>query len=284
MNSFLKNVFVINRSIDKERMKTTHDILTRNQINYSRFEAITIDHNTSHMTDEIIGCGMSHMHIWNHVVSNNLKSAVIFEDDIFLKEDWKTILNIALKELPDDWDILTLGNTGIKFKFDKYETPFHFIFYNIISLLNLGNKKYNNTSFHNITIPYFFTGAYGYAISNNGAKKLLNLINDINFHIDVLMSSHSKLLNIYSLNNDIVYQRSEKSTISKPKPLWEKNKYKIHLNLFNDSMKDNKNVSYNYYMNVPVYRIFFLNKEFIINGWFLLIFIFILLYLILFKL
>lgn len=280
MNSFFKNVFVINRSLDKERMDITHDILTKNDIKYSRFEAITVDHNTSHMTNEIIGCAMSHMHIWNHIVSNNLKSAVIFEDDIFLKENWKTTLNIALKELPNDWDILTLGNTGIKFKYDKYDSPFNYIFYNVIALLNLGNEKYDNTLFNNITIPYFFTGAYGYAISNKGAKKLLNLINNVHFHIDVLISSHSKSLNIYSLNNDIVYQRSEKSTISVNNYI-SKNKYKIHLNLFHDTMKDSKNVSYNYYMNVPVYRVIFLNKELIINGWLLLLFIIILIYFIL---
>lgn len=276
MNSFLKNVFVINRSIDKERMKTTHNILTNNNINYSRFEAITIDQNNkSHMTDEVVGCALSHMHIWEHIVSNHLKSAVIFEDDIFLKKDWETSLNIALKELPNDWDILTLGNTGIKFKYDKYDSPFNFIFYNVITLLNLGNKKYDNSTFNNITIPYFFTGAYGYAISNNGAKKLLNLINHIKFHIDVLISSHSNSLNIYSLNNDIVYQRSEKSTLSVRNE--GKNKYKIHLNLFYDSIRDSKNVSYNYYMNVPIYKIIFLKKEFIINGWLILFTLFIIL-------
>lgn len=279
MSSFLKNVFVINRLIDKERMEKTHDILSKNNINYSRFEAIDLSNLSSeekknlnyknHMTNEILGCALSHMHLWAHIVSNDLDYGVIFEDDITFKENWEQTLNIALKELPKDWDIFTLGNTGIKFKYDKYDSPFNFIFYHIITLLNIQNKKYNNEMYDNITIPYFFTGAYAYAISKQGAKKLLNLINDINFHIDVLISSHSDLLNIYSLNNDILYQRTENSTIA-VKSIQQNNKLKLHLNLFNNSFKDSKNVSYNYYMNVPVYKINLLNKEIIINGWFII--------------
>lgn len=265
MDSFFKDVFVINRTIDKERMKITHDILSKNDINYKRFEAITINNNenNTNMTNEILGCGLSHMHIWDYIVSNDIKSAVIFEDDICLKKDWEKTLNIALKELPKDWDIFTLGNTGIKFKYDKYDSPFNFILYHIVNLLDLQNNNYDNQSYNNITTPYFFTGTYGYAISKKGARKLLNLIKNISFHIDAMISSHSKSLNIYSINNDIVYQRSEKSTLSV-----KSKQNKIHLNFF--SKKDSKNVSYNYYMNIPVYKINIFNQDFIINGWFIL--------------
>lgn len=270
-SSLFKNVFVINRSIDKERMQKTDNILSKNNIKYQRFEAITIDKSNKHITKEVISCALSHIHIWDYIASSDdIESAVIFEDDICFKDNWKQPLKIALKELPKHWDILTLGNTGIKFKYDKYDSPFNLILYTIVTLLNVQNKKYDNQIYNHITIPYFFTGAYGYAISKQGAKKLLNLIHDINFHIDVLISSHADFLNIYSLNNDIVYQRTENSTIS-VKSKKQNDKLKLHLNLFNDSFKDSKNVSYNYYMNVPVYKYDIFNKELIINGWFIFI-------------
>jgi len=284
INNYFKHVFVINRKCDIERMKKTHNILVKNNIQYKRFDAIVINNNVdSHVTNEMLGCGLSHKTIWEYVVQNKLKNVLIFEDDMFLIKDWKDHFKKAIKQLPNDWDIFTLGSFGIKQDSDKYNSPFNFIFYIIVTMLGIYNKK-NKQLTDNILVPYFFTGLYGYAVSYNGAKKLLSLINDINFHIDVLISCKSEQLNIYSLKNDIVYQRTEESTIStygkNKKDLNIENRelvnrdinYKIHLNILN--IIDDKNIKYDYYMNVPVYKLRIGEEpgyNIIINGWFILI-------------
>lgn len=294
MNEHFKKVFVINRKSDVKRMNKTDKILRDVNINYTRFEAISFDNDVCHsrhitkhgishskyITDEILGCALSHINIWKLIVQNNIKSAVVFEDDIFLVKNWNKALNIALRELPHDWDIFTFGNTGIKNKIDKYDSPFNYLLYIFVNLLGIDNKKYDNEKYKNITIPYFYTGTYGYAISNSGARKLLSLIDDVNFHIDVLISCHSNYLNIYCMNKDIVYQRTEDSTLSIKKN--KSNNFKIHLNLF-DNLTDSKNVKYDYYMNIPVYKLEIKNKNIIINGWFLLILLILLIAIVIIK-
>lgn len=94
-----------------------------------------------------------------------------------------------------------------------------------------------------------------------------------------MISCKSEKLNIYSLKNDIVYQRIEESTISthvkqkqEPNLGCQDINYKIHLNILN--IIDDKNIKYNYYMNVPVYKLRIGHEpryNIIINGWFILI-------------
>lgn len=262
-DKFFKHTFVINRSCDTSRMKVTHDILNTHNINYTRFEAITPQITlNNHTTKEMEGCGMSHKSIWTTIVEQKIKHAVIFEDDISFNTNFKTSLNQALTVLPKDWDLLTLGNFGIKSSNDKFNSPFNYILYTIVSLLNIENKNARIVNQH-LIIPYFFTGAYGYSVSYKGATKLLKLIQNINFHIDVLIASRSSHLNIYSLANDICFQRTEFSTINVNSK--KNNMLKLHFNLF-QQLKDSKNVSYDYYMNVPVYRI----GKILVNGWFIL--------------
>ena len=276
------NVYVINRACDVVRMKKTHNILLKNNIKYTRFPAVTIEthedlfkNKPTCVTDEMYGCGLSHLLIWQKVITEKLDHVIIFEDDIYLKKNWKSVFKKATKSIPKNWDILTLGNFGIKHKSDMYQSlPFNLIFYMIITFLNLQNKKQEYKDPY-VCIPYFFTGLYGYSVSYKGAKKLLSIFKDpscINFHIDVLISKNNHLLNIYSLIDDIVYQRNEQSTINKS--YVKDNTFKLNLNLFKNDMVDNKNINYNYYMNVPVLNMLIFNKyNIIINGWFILFFI-----------
>jgi glycosyl transferase family 25 len=289
MNKYFENVFVINRSVDVHRMDKTHSILSKNNIKYSRYEAVVIDDEVhSNITNEMLGCALSHINIWKKIVNNKFESALIFEDDMMLVDNWEDTLDKSINDLPKNWDVLTLGNFGIKDQADKYNSPFNFILYALVTICNFQNKKYNKIT-NNIIVPYFFTGLYGYAVSYKGAKKLLALINDINditFHIDVLISCKSKYLNIYSMTNDIVYQRVEESTIntynkdnkkihnkdndpgSSINNKTTKKNLKIHLDLLQSV--DNKNIKYNYYMNVPVYKLRCLNGyNIIVNGWFI---------------
>jgi hypothetical protein len=89
------------------------------------------------------------------------------------------------------------------------------------------------------------------------------------------------------MKKDIVYQRIETSTINTTNNVTTNEKrdvnLKIHLDLL-DNIIDDKNIKYNYYMNVPVYKLR-ITKGYnvIVNGWFILFSIILLIFLIRYK-
>ncbi len=258
-------VFVINRSIDTLRMKETREILNKNGIRFTRVEATTIDSNSNdtNATDEMIGCALSHIKIWKRAVRENLDYALILEDDVEFKSGWKKTLSKALKELPNDFDMLTLGNFGLKTVLDKDKSPFNFVLYLIVQAFGLGNDTKNTYS--SIVQPYFSTGLYGYIVSRRGARQLLKLNKRILFHLDAQISSQSKDVKLYSIIDDIVYQRTTQSTINNTLH----SKIKIHWDPF--TAIDDKNISYNYYMNVPIGKIRILTYDVIVNAWLIVV-------------
>ena len=57
-----------------------------------------------------IGCFMSHYHIWNTVVEQNLKEVIIFEDDIRFEPFFKQRFKLIREQLDHmDWDLVYLG-------------------------------------------------------------------------------------------------------------------------------------------------------------------------------
>lgn len=58
------------------------------------------------MCDGEIACALSHIVLWNFVLENNLDYINIFEDDIYLGENAKELLEIDY--IPKDTDILKL--------------------------------------------------------------------------------------------------------------------------------------------------------------------------------
>ena len=100
-----------------------------------------------------IGCWLGHYSIWTEAVSRKLKYSMIFEDDIILAENFNSELNHALKFVPSDFDILFL-NSGNNYPHNK-------------------RAIINGQAF----VPYQIrNGAYGYIVSYNGARKLLNMV------------------------------------------------------------------------------------------------------------
>lgn len=73
-----------------------------------------------------VGCCLSHWMLWRELLewkpgcdlsrplSQWTMPIAIMEDDVSLREDWKSMLDSAMAELPDDWDILFAGNCHVK--------------------------------------------------------------------------------------------------------------------------------------------------------------------------
>lgn len=64
-----------------------------------------------------VGCALSHWMLWKELSSygnGGRKPVAIMEDDVLLREDWEPMLEAALADLPDDWDILFAGSCHVK--------------------------------------------------------------------------------------------------------------------------------------------------------------------------
>ena len=57
------------------------------------------------------GCSCSHMGVWYDIKKNKVDYALVFEDDVILKDNFKTNLDLALSAIPKNWDIFYLNLT-----------------------------------------------------------------------------------------------------------------------------------------------------------------------------
>ena len=122
-----------------ERTKRLTNHLDEQSINFSLFEGVNsvalglTTVNLFHMDvpegivieQRRVGNALSHILLWRHLndFAKNLTdeargdwSAMVLEDDAVFVEGWRRSLEIAIKSLPEDWDMLLIGSCNT---FDK---------------------------------------------------------------------------------------------------------------------------------------------------------------------
>lgn len=139
------------------------------------------------MTIGGIGCALSHHAIYKKIVDKKINRCLILEDDINLVDEFnERIKNIEENLLGLDFDLFFLGyhNTSIKYTYDY----------------NLNFIEFNRVY-----------GLFGYIVTLEGAKKLLNMF-PLNMQIDSEISNNSNKLRILGLapRNRIIF--SEESS------------------------------------------------------------------------
>jgi GR25 family glycosyltransferase involved in LPS biosynthesis len=117
-----------------------------------------------------VGCALSHIAVWQHIVDKGYPMAIVFEDDAIIPTDFMLQLKQLFKSSPtlkdsDKWDVLLLGCRSAK------NTP-------------IAGER------HIEKMGAFF-GLYGYMITNRGARELLEHCYPIHCHIDIWMGIHS---------------------------------------------------------------------------------------------
>jgi hypothetical protein len=91
-----------------------------------------------------IGCMLSHLKLYKHIIDNNISICTIFEDDVHFHPNWNILSHNYFLNTPKDFDVLFIGNQI--------------------------NNSINTAKIHNK--PCYTTHAY--IITLNGAKNLLN--------------------------------------------------------------------------------------------------------------
>lgn len=126
-----------------------------------------------------LGCHCSHREILNQIVSNEIKYALIFEDDVtFPKEFQKNFLKL-IDSLPKKWDIVYLYAKAAPAKKLK-----------VINNPNIIKFRPDNNPVH---------GTVGYLITHSAAKEILMATKNFSYSIDNSISSaiNSKKIQAY---------------------------------------------------------------------------------------
>ena len=180
------------------------------------------------LTNGAIGCYLSHINIYEHIVKNNIDCAIIFEDDctfdsgpVFFWEKLKSF------KIPENTDIFLLN--GI--------------------FLEEGLKD-------EISKILFFFCTHSYIITNEGAKKCLQYILPIKMQIDSALSrmSYENKITIYGLINNVLEIKQDSQLSTNIQTLGcEKCNIATEIYKYIDNLNPNtNNIDYNVVMIVVV--------------------------------
>lgn len=119
-NKIVQQKFLIN--LEKRPERLAHAKAELSQYNIENVELVkAIDGNELGLKSEIkrltpgmIGCYQTHRNIMKHCLDNNINSYVVFEDDLKLLPGFNDLFELAIAELPDDWEFVYLGATPHK--------------------------------------------------------------------------------------------------------------------------------------------------------------------------
>ena len=179
------------------REKITHELLVQNIDTYELIDAVDgqriiennyvkqlFQNNNFYYRKGVIGCALSHYNLFEQLLDDlNHNIYCIFEDDIIFVDNFKEKLNKVLNMFNTDFCLL--GGTSIT-KENKH-----------VAELNLLERT-----------EHVADGTYGYLITKNGAKKMIEYIkqNGITKAIDCLYSQAFEKINV--VNQYIVFTKS----------------------------------------------------------------------------
>lgn len=181
----------------KRKINMEHQLLENNLVgefvsNYGK-EILTINDKKMfrNLTDSEISLALHHIQCYKYIASGSDEYALILEDDAIFDNTFNDILQKYIQQLPEDWDMLFIGNGG----------HFH-IPNNIINNRNTNIFKKENT-------PTSWGGGGAtrcldsYLISNKCAKIIVDKLKQSNYTI--LCPVDHWLNHVIRINNFNIY-------------------------------------------------------------------------------
>jgi GR25 family glycosyltransferase involved in LPS biosynthesis len=211
LNDYFNKVYVIHMESDKHRMPRLLDEFKKVNTTFTLKPGIVPTQDDrdayasplcrSFCSKSMIGIYLAHRKLWEEIVANELPSAVIFEDDVVFTKDIETIFPKAIQELPKDWELLHLGCLSC------HESTFSFIhlFTNWSKLMKPNLAPYSK----HLAIPETTFGTEAYAVTLEGARKLLTLLPNGTNHADFMISMVLPQLKHFSVYPQVAYQDPE---------------------------------------------------------------------------
>jgi glycosyl transferase family 25 len=166
------------------------------------------------MQEGQIGCAWSHAEVYKDVIEKSHQKVLILEDDVVVDKTSVKTFSKILEELPADWELLYLGfgeresvPSGWLFKkiFYHFLRSFKAVKYSHTTINHLYPKKISE----NIYEAGYHDCTHAYAITQSGAKKLLELQQPVSFIADNLLAHAvtNKIVNGYFIFPKLINQQ-----------------------------------------------------------------------------
>lgn len=165
--------YVVNMDARADRMRTFEN---NTPINYERFSAVNgnllkpntqlqriFEGNDYNMRAGVVGCAMSHIKMYIELVNSDLDMFCIIEDDAVFSPKFVEQLKHVLENLPENWDLVYIGHS----LYPQYKTGAHSS--EGLPILEKWDQQRSRQQ--------SMGGTFGYLISKEGARKLLEFIN-----------------------------------------------------------------------------------------------------------
>jgi len=200
-------IFIINLASDIDKRKHMESVCESNNIDGRFIDAVygknlssieiqqiydknlALEESGRELTFGEIGCTLSHLHIYQTMMNENIEQAVVLEDDVLLTENFQKLIdNVDL--FPNDYDLMLLGYYS-----DEVTEE--------ITPANIWSRRkiINGVSSQRLVLPTY--GTHGYLINKSGAQKLLKELAIIKKPIDHYTGVDT-YLNMYAINKRAV--------------------------------------------------------------------------------
>ncbi len=166
----------------------------------------------------MIGCSWSHRNVYDDILKNGIKKALILEDDVFVDKNQTHLLHRVLQQLPKDWELVYFG-------YARHEKPQAFALKKAAYFVQrfLGRHKFSYTTIKNLypkklTENVYSAGyhdqTHAYAVSLSGAQKLKHLQQPITYIADNLLAhaATNQLVKACIVRPRFFYQLSQGET------------------------------------------------------------------------
>jgi GR25 family glycosyltransferase involved in LPS biosynthesis len=251
---YIDNVYVINLERSKGRLD---EFNKHNNLKYKRIDAVDgkklsrqekLDAATflcgNLCSSSVIGIFLSHKKAWQKVVDNGDAFAMIMEDDARIVRGFQDELRMCISELNDkdpEWEFLYVGCFGAcspKRDYDMFEA-FMYIFQPRKHPGCVKDLEYSH-------VPDAAAGFHCYVISNKCARKLLDTLSKVGYHVDIQFLMEQSKFRVYACKKQLAYQgaTTEQSTQTVSFP--------VALNKVFGKYKSKNRVGYDYYLSSPI--------------------------------
>jgi len=169
-----------------------------------------------------LGCAMSNLFLQRKIVEEKIGNVLILEDDAFVLNGQYEYLKRAVKELPANWDLLYLGfNPTSRWSENRFTRGIlrvkHYLFPKVfdgMSSGSLSNRYFSKNYSKHLNIPGVYGGTHPYALSFEGARKIVKLDSPLKYGFDTTLmhANYNKLLNSYSLKKPVIVPNSKFET------------------------------------------------------------------------
>ncbi len=191
-----EKIYVISLNGTSERLE-----FIKNQLDRFGFKHVNF-----HSTDK--NYFSNHRAVWQDLIKNNYKNAIIFEDGVEFHDNFKENIAKVIKNLPDDFDVFFLDIGKNKPQAEKT----YFV-----------SAEFWLNGFLNTPSPYYaklertrqIWGSHAYCVNLKSAEKLLKLTEKTDVPVDVAIIDHANSLNLYVSKIKLVSRNLFDSEIAK---------------------------------------------------------------------